>query len=92
MSQKSVRSHFDSSASDPVKQVSMPGNYHVAVGWFNEKRLVHYLSIFCHFTEEEAHRIWDEKKLRCLESDKNIRRTVRGEVELFFDTRVRVIV
>ena len=70
----------------------MPGNYHVAVGWFNEKRLVHYLTLFCHFTEEEAERVWDEKKLQCVESKTYIRYTTRGEVELLFDTRIHVMV
>ena len=70
----------------------MPGSYHVAVGWFNEKRLVHYLSLFCHFTEEEAKRVWDEKKLQCLETKTYIRYTTRGEVLLLFDTRIHVIV
>ena len=57
--------------------------------WFNQRRLIHYAVTFRGFTEDEAIRLWEAKKLFASqktdeERSRLERMTVRGEVELNF--------
>ena len=58
-------------------------------GWFNQRRLIHYAVTFRGFTEDEAVRLWEAKKLFVSqktdeERSRLERMTVRGELELNF--------